>query len=72
MADHFAVRTTRRASRATSKRIAVSEDGQTVVAFAGYLYTEDDTARRARRPLPCALYWKHGLQFPVNSTARLR
>lgn len=64
--DRFAVRTTQPGLAGDIKRIAVSEDGQTVVAFAGYLYTEDDTARRAPAEHCLRLYQKRGIDFAIE------
>ena len=66
VSDRFAVTTVQPASAETSDRIASAEDGGTTVAFAGYLFTEDDDERRLPARHCLRLYQQHGRDFPAG------
>lgn len=73
LSGRFAVRTSQPGLAGEISRIAVGEDGHTVLAFAGYLYTEDDEARTSPASHCLELYRKNGLEFAreLNGTFAL-
>jgi len=64
IADDLAVATVHPGCGETIERIASSGDGSVVVAFAGHLFTEDDTVRRYPARHCLELYRDAGRDFP--------
>jgi hypothetical protein len=62
--EQLAVATVQPAAGESTDRIACSDDGRIVVAFAGYLFTEDDAERRSPARHCLRLYRRHGREFP--------